>query len=168
MLENKNVFAYAIKMETAVSRQFQEVQVLAPNQLKPFLTLLLQSQDIMSQLLVAGMAVDPAHSHFPEPDLTASVANDMQWKQAGEIMLTPEELSVALACLWSAGALLDKTGQFYRQAGINSIYPTERIFFSSLAEVKLLLRRRTNGITQSLGNQLWTEIGFSPFTLAKE
>ncbi|HWR39858.1 MAG TPA: hypothetical protein VN611_10185 [Patescibacteria group bacterium] len=155
-------------MEISVTAHLLEIQKNAPQELQPFFSLLLQAQRELNQLLTQALAVDISLAQYPEPNLTAIIADDNAWKTAGETLPPAERLCDALARVWSVEALLDKTAQFYRQSSQNHAHPTERLFFSSLAEIKQLLRRRASSLNQSLGNQVWSEVGFSPFILARE
>ena len=72
------------------------------------------------------------------------------------------------AALWSIHAMLDKASQFYLQASKQVEPPQLRLFFSNLAEIKLMLRRRVGAVERILANQAWKEIGFPPGLLGKE
>ncbi len=61
-----------------------------------------------------------------------------------------------------------KTAQFYLQTAKNIEQAPQRLLLSSIAEMKLMLRRRFDGIERVVANQVWNAVGFPPGMLAKE
>ena len=59
--------------------------------------------------------------------------------------------------------LMQKSSQFYQQAAANTPYPSQQLFFNSLSQWKLLLRKRLEGAARHAHSKIWSEIGFSPF-----
>lgn len=70
----------------------------------------------------------------------------------------PETLEL-LNLVW----LMQKTAQYYQQAANDTPYPSQQIFFASLQQWKLLLRKRLEGAARHAHSRLWQELGFSPF-----
>ena len=64
--------------------------------------------------------------------------------------------------------MLDKNTQFYQQASKHSMQPQVRLFFGSVAELKLMLRRRIDGVERVVANQVWKSVGFAPGLLGKD
>lgn len=76
---------------------------------------------------------------------------------------------VSQSCiLWTLYALYDRTFQYYRQASHNTPQPTDKYFYSSLAEVKNIVRRRIDAASRVLSNEVWGQVGFAPFIIGKE
>jgi hypothetical protein len=105
------------------------------------------------------------------PELTAAVfvGTDETWREiTGSIHPGTVPLAADYTALWCIHALLDKSAQFYQQAARQNIPEQERIFLGSVAELKLILHRRMDGVERVVANQVWKSVGFPPGLLGKE
>lgn len=67
--------------------------------------------------------------------------------------------------LWAATAALEKTAIYYRQCMAAAVYPSEKLFASSLAEIKKITARRMESAIRICINHTWEKLGFCPFPL---
>lgn len=157
---------FAIELETAIDHQLAVHAAAAGTEVA--FALLHTCQTGFLELLAAAQAIDVDLAAYPpvqeEPLLGAAAA----WQQL-TVHIQPEVSNLQeLAAFWSIYAAIDKTVQFYQQAAANSAHPQTRLFFSSLSQVKSMLRRRLAGLIQIYYNHYWGEIGFAPFLLGKD
>ncbi len=113
-----------------------------------------KEQEVL-KLLQGVAACEPQKHMYP--------ALEAEWANLPS-ELEPREYSLAetlelLNLVW----LMQKTAQFYQQAANHTPYPSQQIFFASLHQWKLLLRKRLEGAARHAHSRLWGELGFSPF-----
>lgn len=162
-MENQR-FMYAQDIESSIVEtvtQYNNIQ-----ELKPAFNLLLDVEQKFLTILKDASCNDLHGYTFNIADLTteklwAEVLNGF----AKEII----NMDVRkITALWIAYTLTEKSSQFYSQVSANSAYPSERLFFSSLAEVKNIIKRQLEKMIRISNNRIWSELDFAPFALKKE
>lgn len=106
---------------------------------------------------------------YPLPDAETLLGCDKDWQKIIESLkeAVPEGTG-SLTLFWMLYALVERTVQYYQQAAANSAYPAERLFFTSLAQYKILMKKRVGSLVRIMYNHAWAELGFAPFLLGKE
>jgi len=157
----------ARELETALQRQLDLFSGVSSSYLAPVLRYLLNIQaDFAENLTVAEHVNVDITEYPPFGNSLRSVNTD--WKKLVEDnLLSPAETG-DIVVLWSIHTALDRMEQFYRQSALNSVHPLTRAYFTSLAEVKMLLRRRMDGLIRVRYNDIWEKVGFAPFSLRKD
>jgi hypothetical protein len=164
-----NSIEFAIIMETSVRQEFENVRREAPAELLPLLNLLLTLQTEYILLLEKAQIINGNTGNYPQPDDTALISSEADWQElvSAFAAVSPKQ-PLALTTLWMICALSEKSSQFYQQAATNTPYQTTRLFLSSLAQIKNMLKRRINGVMRIMHNDVWGEVGFAPFLLGKD
>lgn len=156
---------FALSMEKTLKDEF-ESQVKNPQvpEFKPVFELLIQCQTSILQILSQNQN-DISYNNSIEIN-EQILGTDTNWKIAPTIT-SDTDASPYLVHLWIVNGLLDKSAQFYRQAASNSAYPQRKLFFNSIAEIKLMQKRRIDSILRSIYNIVWADVGFAPVSLGK-
>lgn len=157
---------YAIEMETQINKMVQLTAAEADRERMLLVEVLIKHQGKMLEVLLAAeKAGAKYHSQIEIPALF----DEAKWQEAmADMIIHPESLVSQLSLLWMLQALYDKSFQYYRQAGYNTPMPAAKYFYSSLAEVKNMIRRRIDAASHVLSNEVWGEIGFAPYVIGKE
>lgn len=160
--------AFAASMESSIGANIEKLKPGCSAGLQGLMEQLAGYHREFEMVLVRARSV-PAGQSLPELDTSQLLGSDERWR-ALSAAFTADSSPNALdyAVLWSLHAMLDKSAQFYQQASRQSVQPHVRLFFGSLAEMKVILRRRTDGIERIVANQVWKEVGFAPGLLGKE
>lgn len=159
-------FQIALSMENAIQEELQtQLNNSQVPELRPLIELLIKGQISILQLLSqANNEIFPYNSN----EISGKIlGNDNVWKEAGTIKNNASSPSSCLVQLWILSGLLDKSSQYYRQAALNSAYQQNKLFFSSIAEVKVIQNRRIDSVLRSIYNIIWGDIGFAPFSLGR-
>lgn len=159
---------FALAMETSIAEKMRMLQVGCTVDLTELLDRLIKSQqsfaDLIQQVKSSG---DEALAM--QIDAGGLIGSDAEWTAITAKFQPGDRPVIADATtLWSVHAMLDKASQFYLQASKQLESTQLRIFFSNLAEINLMLRRRVGAVERILANQVWKEIGFPPGLLGKE
>lgn len=166
-MENQR-FMYAQDIESSIVEtviQYNNIQ-----ELKPAFNLLLDVEQKFLTILKDASCNDLHGYTFNIADNIADLTTEKLWAEvlngfAKEII----NMDVRkITALWIAYTLTEKSSQFYSQVSANSAYPSERLFFSSLAEVKNIIKRQLEKMIRISNNRIWSELGFAPFALKKE
>jgi len=164
-----NVLLCAATLEASIRQEIEAVIQTAPGELQPFWSAIGKFHVEFELLLDRAQYTDVDSSRYPGVDSVALLGSDDAWqKLLRDFAAVPDKTISSLTALWMTHTLVEKSGQFYQQAAANSPHPTTRLFFSSLAETKNMLRRRVDGLMRVLYNEIWAEIGFAPFLLGKD
>ena len=95
--------------------------------------------------------------------------DDQAWQSSiNDASSSPESLVKWQYALWAIQELYERLFQFYIQASRNAYSTDEKLFFSSMAEVKNVIRRRLDTVSRIISNEIWGKLGFAPFALGKE
>ncbi|MHC1746328.1 MAG: hypothetical protein AB9895_04305 [Negativicutes bacterium] len=157
----------ACELETALQRQLDLFSGASSPYLTPVLHYLIDIQVEVAESLSAAEYVNVDLAEYPPPgDRLRNTGAD--WKKLVEDKLPLPAETGDIVILWSIYTAIDRMEQFYRQAALNSVHPLTRAYFTSLAEGKMFLRRRTDGLIRVLYNDIWGKVGFAPFALRKD
>lgn len=158
---------YAIELETNLKKMIVVISEGSDQEMMLLTDVLTKHQVKTIDLLKAMQA---ELGNFDPQTKVSALLDDPEWHEAiGRISGQGESGIVSQACiLWMLYALYDKTFQYYRQASHNTPQPTSRYFYSSLAEVKNIIRRRLDAASRVLSNEVWGQVGFAPFVIGKE
>lgn len=157
----------ARELETALQRQLDLFSGVSSPYLQPVLRYLLDIQLEFADNLSAAESINVDLAEYP-PFGNRLCDISIEWKQFVEDKLLLPTETGDIVVLWSVHTALDRMEQFYRQAALNSAHPLTRTYFTSFAEAKMLLRRRTDALIRVLYNDMWGKVGFAPFTLRKD
>ncbi len=163
------VFQFAAILEAQIRQEVEVVMAQSPPELQAVVGAVGTFQAGIELLVDRAQYVDVDSGSYPDVNAAALLGPDSVWQEAAARLGTSGESTVVgLASLWFLIVLTEKSGQYYQQAALNSAHPATRLFFSSLAEVKSMLRRRLDGLLRQLYNAAWTQVGFAPFVLGKD
>jgi hypothetical protein len=159
---------FASAMETSIAEKMRMLQVGCTVDLTELLDRLIKSQQSFVDLI--QQAKNSGNEALElKIDVTSLIGSDAEWAAiTAKFQPGDSPVIVDATTLWSVHAMLDKASQFYLQASKQLESPQLRLFFSNLAEIKLMLRRRVGAVERILANQIWQEIGFPPGLLGKE
>jgi len=161
--------SFAAAMESGIRQEIEYIGREAPPELKPFLDIVGKFQVEFELLLDRGQCTNIDTGCYPEVDPLVLLGTDSQWQELTRVFGQVAEKSTAdLTALWMIQALIEKSGQLYQQASINSAYPATRLFMRSMTEAKSMLRRRIDGLLRVLYNEMWADLGFAPLVLGKD
>jgi len=163
-----NALLFAIAMEKSIGANLKNMQESCSPELKSVLAQLIVFQQEFEQILLQLQSPESGVG-LPTIDPVRMVGNDELWNSLSN-QFQPASLPSAAdyMVLCSVHAMLDKTAQFYLQTAKNIEQAPQRLLLSSIAEMKLMLRRRFDGIERVVVNQVWNAVGFPPGMLAKE
>ena len=163
-----NTLAFAASMENSIFANIEKLKPGCSADLHPLLEALAGFHKEFEMVLVRAKSVTDGQS-MPELDTMQLLGTDENWRVlTGVFSASSSPNALDYAVLWSVHAMLDKSAQFYQQAARQSVQPQLRLFYGSLGEIKLILRRRMDGVERVVTNQVWKEVGFAPGLLGKE
>lgn len=163
-----NALLWAMSMEKSIDANLKNLQGNCSPELQSVLEQLIIFQHEFEKILQQLISLESGQS-LPEIDTFRLVGNDELWNSLGN-QFQPTSLPSAAnyMVLCSVHEMLDKMSQFYLQTAKNVEQAPQRLMLSSIAEMKLMLRRRFDGIERIVANQFWNALGFPPGMLAKE
>jgi hypothetical protein len=157
---------FAADLEKNILSELSKMAETAPSVLKPALQMLLAAENSWNELFTIA-EIEPRE--YPEPKAEALAGSDKEWQGiALDLKNTPADNTESLVLFWMLYAFIERTTQYYQQAAANCAYPADRQFFLALAQCKLLLKKRIDGIMRIMYNHAWAEVGFAPFLLGKD
>lgn len=163
------IFQFAAAMEASIRQESERIADQAPAGLEPVLTAVAAFQAEFELLIDRAQYTNVDTGSYPEVLPAALLGADSLWQQsAGSLKTAAGENIAVLTTLWQLSILVERSGQFYQQAALNSAHPATRLYLSSLAEVKGMLRRRLDSLLRVVYNEVWGAVGFAPFMLAKD
>ena len=152
---------FTIQLETALRRKVEELSGSASENTKPFLDLVIAFEIRVEHLLTLPYNVPP--------DPFELLGEERLWIESSVQMLTNHyDRGTMLIVLWSLVDLTERSVRYYHQASANSAMPHQRIFYSSLAEAKKMLKRKLEHNLRSVYNEIWAQTGFAPFDSTRE
>ncbi len=159
---------FAVAMEQAIAGKLQSLGAGCSAELAALLEQVTRSQQAFVQLLSDASCAEPA-AQEPNLDIAAMIGSDAEWAEiTSRFQPGTAPAAIDISALWSVYSMLDKMAQYYLQAAKQVDLPQQRLFFSSLAEIKQKLRRRVGAVEQIQANQVWKQVGFPPGLLGKE
>ena len=163
-----NTLQYAGAMENSIGVTLRTLQANCSPELTRVLEHLVQIQLELERIVLQAESAELGQG-LPEFDVMQIVGDELCWRCLAN-PFQPSSLPSAIdyTVLWSVHAMMAKSAQYYQQAALNTNQPNLRIALSSIAEMKLILRRRIAAIERIVANQLWQSLGFPPGLLAKE
>lgn len=162
-------FHFAASLEASLRKELENVSKQASPELQPFLDMVNKFQVEFELLLDRAQYTNVDTAKYPAVEATGLLGNDATWQKIVQDFGQEKDKSVEdITVLWMLQILMEKSGQFYLQAAANSAHPAARLFFSSMAEAKGMLRRRFDGMLRVLYNETWANLGFAPFILGKD
>ncbi|MBP2653029.1 MAG: hypothetical protein H6Q73_598 [Firmicutes bacterium] len=160
---------FAVVLEASIRHEVEHIAKQASAELQLVLDIVSRFQAEFELLLDRACSIDVSNGKYPEVPVNVLLGSDGEWQQAIKSFTLSGDKSVAnLTNLWMIIALIENSRQFYQQALLNCPYPTARIFLSSLAEIKIILRRRIDGVLRGMYNEVWAQVGFAPFVIGKD
>ena len=163
-----NGFNFAAAMEGTIRQELELISKRSSSQLQPFWEMVSKFQAEFELLLDKAQYTNIDTHSYPVVDASILLGADNVWQEIVYNFGQAEKNNTDMAVLWMMQAATEKSGQFYIQAAANSAHPSTRIFFSSLAEAKNMLRRRFDKMLRILYNENWGNLGFAPFILGKD
>lgn len=162
-------FQFAAAMEASIRQEIERLTDFAPQELQPALSLLGNFQAEFELLLDRVQLTNVDKGSYPSVNSETLLGADNAWQQVAERFGAAQDKTAAnLAVLWSVHALMEKSGQFYQQAALNSPHPATRLLMNSLGEVKSMARRRVDALLRVMYNEIWADVGFAPAKLGKD
>lgn len=163
------VFQFAAAMEASIRQEAERITDQVPAGLEPVLAAVAAFQAEFELLIDRAQYTDVDTGRYPEVGTTTLLGTEKVWLgAAARLKEAGANNAAVLATLWLLYSLVDKSGQFYQQAALNSAHPATRLYLSSLAEVKAMLRRRLDSLLRMVYNEVWADVGFAPFLLGKD
>jgi hypothetical protein len=164
-----NELRFAAAMEGAVRQEMEALVSQVSPELLQAISLINKFQVEFELLLDRVQCVDINTGKYPAVDAAVLLGNDEVWQKAlQQLGERTVKSSIDLTVLWMIHSLVEKSGQYYHQAALNSAHPATRLLLSSLAETKNMLKRRVDSLLRVLYNGIWSEIGFAPFVLGRD
>lgn len=159
---------FSASMENSISEVLQELRGGCSPEINRVLDSLLRFHGEFERLMSEVKEL-PENQPWPELSAADFVGTDEVWRElTGSINPGTSPNTADYATLWCIHALLDKSAQFYQQAARQNLPEPERLFLSSVAELKLMLRRRIDAVERVVANQVWKAVGFPPGLLGRE
>ena len=159
---------FALAMEASIGEKIRMLQVGCSVDLTELLDRLIKSQQSFADLIQQAKSSND-EALAMKIGAGSLIGSDAEWAAITAKFQPGDNPVIAdTTTLWSVHAMLDKASQFYLQASKQLESPQLRLFFSNLAEIKLMLRRRLGAVERIQSNQVWKEIGFPPGLLGKE
>lgn len=153
---------FSVDMEAAVRLKVEYLLEQATDDIRPLLEMVIAFEIRLEKLLQSAQdasVLDPFEL----------LGEENLWLQATANLLTkPHDQAGSIVLLWILNDLTDHTIRFYQQAAANSSHPMSRIFYSSVAEVKKMIRRKLSNPLRTIYNEVWGQIGFAPFDLTRD
>jgi len=163
-----STLTFAASMEKSIGINIEKLKDGCSPELCDVLELLAGFQQEYELVLTHAKSL-PQEQSPPELEPSRLLGTDENWRKlTGAFLPDTAPNAQDYTVLWSVHSMLDKNAQFYQQASKQSVQPQLRLFFGSVAELKLMLRRRIDGVERVLANQVWKEVGFAPGLLGKE
>lgn len=163
------IFQFAAAMEASIRQETERIADQAPAGMEPVLSAVAAFQAEFELLIDRAQYTNVDTGSYPEINPATLLGADGGWQAAGGPLKTAAGENIAvLTTLWQLSSLVEKSGQFYQQAALNSAHPSSRLYLSSLAEVKVMLRRRLDSLQRVVYNEVWAAVGFAPFVLGKD
>jgi hypothetical protein len=163
------IFQFAAAMEASIRQESERLADHAPDGMESILTAVAAFQAEFELLIDRAQYTKVDTGSYPEVKPAALLGADSAWQgAAGGLKAAATDNIAVLTILWQLYSLVEKSGQFYQQAALNSAHPSTRLYLSSLAEVKGMLRRRLDSLLRVVYNEVWAAVGFAPFILGKD
>lgn len=163
-----STLTFAASMEKGIGANIEKLKPGCSPELCNVLELLSGFQREFELVMVRAQSLS-AEQNMPELDTEHLLGSDENWRKlTGAFSVDSPPIAQDYTVLWSVHAMLDKNTQFYQQASKHSMQPQVRLFFGSVAELKLMLRRRIDGVERVVANQVWKSVGFAPGLLGKD
>ncbi|HWR44453.1 hypothetical protein [Sporomusa sp.] len=159
---------FALELESSINIYVAGLSDAAATGIAPLIALINSSQKEFLQLLSVASAINIDTAPYPDVNETKLLGSDSSWQQVNQNTAAADVSMTELTTLWAIYTAIDKSIQFYQQAASNSAHPQTRLFYSSLCQVKKILRRRIDGHIQIYYNHYWGHLGFAPFILGKD
>lgn len=162
------VLEFAAAMEASIRQEIEQLTAAAPPELQPVADAVAACQAEFELLIDKIRTVDDRES-YPAIEAQTLLGDEEKWRKVtAGFAACKNKTTGNLVSLWCMYGLVDRACQFYRQAAANSAHPSARLFFSSLAEVKGMLRRRIDAPLRVMHNEVWERVGFAPSIAGKD
>jgi len=162
-------FQFAAAMEASIRQEIERLMDFSPQELQPAMAMLGKFQAEFELILDRVQLTNVDVGSYPTIHAENLLGPDSAWQQIAEHFGAAQDKTAAnLAVLWAVYALMEKSGQFYQQAALNSPHPSTRLLLASLGEVKSMARRRVDALLRVMYNEVWADVGFAPSKLGKD
>lgn len=160
------VLNFAVKFEEEIVRQLESLKKTDSEEIVSILNAVIEAEEKMIEVLKEAQTYDIDLDTYKQIGIDKILDKDNEFVN---FMKNKEADFLKIFCeLTSISALIDRSAQFYSQSAANNSHPSLKLFLSSLAQVKNVLRGRLKGCIRSVSNDLWQEVGFAPFALGKD
>jgi hypothetical protein len=159
------VLKFAINIEKALKKEVGLNCDQWPSELSPIVKLVYSFETELITILEQSATAKATSQNYPELDDTM-IPNEVVWRNSFHFKpkeVTDEVLIDLYLNLSMLSNLVEKSVQYLQQAANNSAYQYDKLFFNSISELKLILKRRIDSTARVVYNAMWSKIGFAPF-----
>lgn len=154
----------ALSIEISIRKQLECMLKSDVNsEIADILHYLIKLNSELELILADAKKINPNTSSYPNVDISPLLGSDEDWQRYYKLVEKVGTNYNSLIILWALEAMIEKSAQFYQQASQNSAYSSNKIFLSSIYQVKTMKRRKINALSRIVNNNIWSVIGFSPF-----
>ena len=157
---------FAVKFEEEIVRQLETLKQTDSEEITSILDAVIKAEEKIIKVLKDAQKLDISLDTYKQIGIDKILDKDNAFV---DFMKNKDADFLKIFCeLTAISALIDRSAQFYSQSAANNSNPTLKLFLSSLAQVKNVLRGRLKGCIRSVSNDIWQEVGFAPFALGKD
>ena len=157
---------FAVKFEEEIVRQLETLKQTDSEEITSILDAVIKAEEKIIEVLKDAQKLDISLDTYKQIGIDKILDKDNAFV---DFMKNKDADFLKIFCeLTAISALIDRSAQFYSQSAANNSNPTLKLFLSSLAQVKNVLRGRLKGCIRSVSNDIWQEVGFAPFALGKD
>lgn len=154
-------FHFTNMLEEELRQRFEDISSSAPEELQPIMNLVIAFETHLIDLL--------QESHEVPGDYLEIIGEERLWIKASQGVLEgSSNKSIILSLLWSAVDLTERSIRYYHQASVNSSALSQRLFFSSIVEMKKIIKKKLDHLLRIVHNEVWQITGFAPYDCIRE
>lgn len=161
-----NAFEMAIEIEKNSIVNLTKLMQDEKPELKTVFEAIVAQQKYFIAVLAGSKTIEQTQGKYPEI-ATDGVFDENNWQQAVHSLLQSNSKTEHITSLWMMYTVIEKSCQFYQQAGANTVFTPTKLFLSSLSQLKSLQRRRLDALLRTVYNEMWEAVGFAPVLLGK-
>lgn len=154
-------FHFTNSLEEELRQRFEDISSSAPEELQPVMNLVIAFETRLINLL---------QQPYEAPgDYLEIIGEERLWVETSQGVLNESSnKSFILSLLWSAVDLTERSIRYYHQASVNSSVPSQRLFFSSIVEMKKIIKKKLDHLLRIVHNEIWRITGFAPYDCTRE
>lgn len=147
-------------LEVALCQRFEDMAFSAPKEVKPIMNLVVEFETRLIKIL---------HNPYKIPqDYVEIIGDDRSWTKVFEQAAGLPDKNLAVILIWSAVDLTERSIRYYQQASVNCSMPDQRLFFSSIAEMKKIIKKKLDHLLRIIHNEIWQITGYAPYDSTRE